>query len=276
MVKSLVKSYSFLAAGSNLTQTAKLTGLSIPGVLKQARKYVAEGRLVRIAKGRYQKPILTSFTPPHVPVGTFNQNTTPPTPLPTMLPSKFGGIFAVVGNPRIKYDQDGKFYVKTQLYTAQVGRYKAQIWLKGGFTGSTVEEIIANGQAQLQVIASQLAADHHLELGLLRFYDGIEWVDYDLKRSQRLATSAKIPKGGAIEVAGAIHKYSDFSHPSQVQFNPKPGGDAARPTDHAKIHEYVYKGRIMEDIYAITQALKQLTDLQIEIKARMDLRDQNK
>lgn len=243
--------YDFLAQGYCFSDIAKKIKKSRAWVLKKANKYVVEGKLERVNKypALFQIP-KRCYPPPRASRQML--------PLPAMIPAKFGAIFAVTKTGTLRFDKHGKAYVKTALFSAQIGRNKAQIWLRGGFTGTTIEEQIQSGQFRLMQISEHLMDKFKVEMALLRFYEGIEWIDADTDRSKKIAKSAEIPKGGSVEIGGAIHKFGDFSHPEQIQFNPKHGGNQKIPTEHAQVHEYIYSGKLANDLYALGDSIKKL------------------
>lgn len=226
-----------LGEGHSLSAIAKYTKKSPAAILKRARRYVIIGKLERVAKGRYRKAIKPELYPPLKPVGDF-------TPLPIMLPHKFGAIFAQVGKPNLPYTNRGKAEERTPLYLAQFGKNngKAQIWLYGGFQGSGIDEIVASGKEALIAIAASLEQKHSITLTLLRFYSDIEWVDVSKQRSKATAKGIGIGRGEQVVVDGAIHKLDPISHKDHLEFNKLPQGDPTRPTDHARIHHSIYSG----------------------------------
>lgn len=264
------KIYLFLAEGKNLSETARMAKKSPAAILKRARKYVGMGLLQRIARGRYTR-VEKGLTLPPI-------SQSPSLPEPIMLPVKFGLILAQVRKPKLKYDEYGKAYEKTALYECQFGKRKAQLWLKGGFKGITQEEQLQSGKQMLLDIAAMLSNKHGIELTPLRFYEGIEWVDPSQIRSATTAKGAGMKKGEKIEVDGAIHKYSDSSHPDQFQINPKHGGVQTRATEQAKYRIDLYSGeyerrfqmvfeleeRAAKNILALSEKLE-------EVKVRMDM-----
>lgn len=271
------KIYLFLCQGASLSTTARMAKKSPAAILKRARKYVAAGKLERIARGRYRKVEKGQTLPP---LSQF-----PSLPQPIMIPVKFGAIFAQVGRPKLEYDERGKAYDRNALFECQFGKAKTQLWLKAGFQGATIEEQIGNGQRLLLNIAASLAKKHGIELTLLRFYEGLEWADPSENRSAITAKGANIKKGGKIEVAGAMHKYSDFSHPDQFQINPKHGGEPEKATEHAKYRENLYSGEYERRFEMLMQLLesgakaskedrellREIVSAIGEIKIRMDM-----
>lgn len=227
--------YSLLCEGHSQTAIAKATGFSRKTIWKKAKEYVVKGKIEKIAWGRYQKATRKSVTPTLKPVEVV-------TPLPIMLPHKFGASFKQTGKPNLPYDGYGKASEETPLYFAQFGRYKTQIWLYGGFEGSDVETIVASGKKKLITIASQLALKYRITLTLNRFYTDIEWVDVSKERSKATARGARIRKGEYAVVAGALHKYDKHSQNGHMEFNKLPNGEQTMPTEHAAIRERLYSG----------------------------------
>lgn len=259
------KIYSLLCEGQSLSKIAKQVSLSPAAILKRARIYEKEGKIERIAKYPSEYRKAQTFYPPLKPVANF---TSPP----LILPRKFGGIFAQVGKPPLPYNNRGKaHYEEREYYKAQFGKNKAQLWLYSGWQGATVQERIDSGHAQLLHIAATLSHKFGITLTLLRWYEAIEWIDPNKERSKGVAGGAGMGKGERREVAGAIHKFSDFSHPDQWQFDPKPKGVPVRATDHAKIHEQVYGGEYEKRFEMLMQLHEKLSESIVAIRQRMEV-----
>jgi len=257
--------HTLLAEGCSQKEIAKRFNISRKSVWKYSRLYVINGDIEKIARGTYRKAIQHAMLPPHKPLANV---TTPP----IIIPVKFGGIFAQIGKPPLPYDEFGKaYYEEKEFYKAQFGKHKTQIWLYSGFQGATVDERIDTGHQLLLQIASNLSQKFGITLTHLRWYENIEWVDASKDRSKETAKGAELKKGTCREVAGAIHKFSDFSHPDQFQINPIQKGDITRATDHARIHERVYSGDYERRFEMLMQLHEKVMENLIAIRQRMDL-----
>lgn len=274
-LKKRVRIYLLLCEGHDHSKVSRLVGCNEKYVRKLAKEYVDKGLLSRVSEkpATYvkTKPIRTTLKPvEHSDKKFINE--------PIMIPHKFGASFAQDKRPAVKFDERGKFEERTAAYTAQFGRYKCQVWLKGGFIGETVEEQIENGRASIMAIAQKLGEKYKVRLSDPRFYDDIEWVDPDKDRSKATAKGAKMKKGISVEVAGALHKLDKVSHENQIEFNALPGGEGTRPTDHAKIREFIYSGRLADTLGALgknqvetQKILDKLTEVVVQIRQRMDI-----
>ena len=239
--------------------------LSRKTIWKRTKFYLDTGKVERIAWGVFQKAGKKLLPPPTKPAEDV-------TPLPIMLPHKFGATFKQTGRPNLPYDKYGKAYDKIQnSYSAQFGRYKTQIWLFSGFEGNTVERLVYSGRLKLIALGKSLAEKYKINLTLQSFYDDIEWVDISKERSKLTARGAKIRKGEFVKVAGVLHKYDKHSQNGHIEFNKAPDENPALPTEHAKIREYIYSGKLASDLYAIKEVLKELQDGQVAIRQRMEL-----
>lgn len=251
--------------GHTIPKVSKLLNCSESFVRKIANFYVSNGELERLNKynATFQRPI----TKPHTPIASGSNPHTP------ILPARAGGIFAISKQPKnIQRNLRGFAYdIEKNFYKAQWGRYKCQIWLQGGFLrGQTPTETLANAREMLLAVAAKLELKHEAKLALIRWTEP-EWVDFDQSRSKRIANSAGIARGGVIEVAGALHKFSDFSHPDKFQINPIKGGKQGLTTEHAEAHHYVYSGALARDMQAMAGTIRSLADAMEAIKIRMDL-----
>jgi hypothetical protein len=99
-----------------------------------------------------------------------------------------------------------------------------------------------------------------------------EWVDFNLTRSARIADAAGLKKGARMEVAGAIHKFSDWSDPDKLQFNPTPKGNPEIPLAHAQIHHKIYSGEYEKRFEMIMEALEKMTSVFEEVKVRLEMK----
>jgi hypothetical protein len=252
--KIALRIIALLEEGHCLTKIAKLTETNPTRVMRIARRRILQGKLELVNKypSMYRKPHRFYSTP----------ISNSPILQPIMLPHRFGASFIQIGEPKLQYSKGGRAVEKTALYTIQFGREKASIWLHGGFMGATVNEQISNGVIQIKSIAKQAEARHSVVLNFLHLYDDIEWVDSDLDRSKATASGADIKKGEGVICAGAVHKFSDETHDGQIEFNKYK--DSKIPTDHAKVREYIYSGKLADDLYALMEGMKQ-------IKMRMDM-----
>jgi len=255
-----VEIISLFCEGHSLSKIAKLTGLSVEAIRKQAKKYEREGIIERVSKypAAYQRKF--QFQPPLMAVGEFQ-------PTPTILPNKFGALCAQVGRlPKERYDAWGKAYDGDACHKIQFGKNKCQIWLKSGFIGTTPDELKANGIRQLRAYADLYSKTYGIQISILRIYDDIEWVVVSRKTSKSMADKAGIPQGGKVEVAGAIQKFGDFSHPHNFQINMKPNGNPKIPTEQAVIHHFIYSGEMGKTLEAVGNAIIALNQGMMELK----------
>jgi hypothetical protein len=267
-----VKILDLLLEGHDLTNTAKLLNCSIKTVWKYAKIYERENKIIRVRKkpAQYQKP--NSILPPLKPGGDFTGKNT----IPIMIPHKFGGIFTLYPNekiPGLQYSDRGKAQVTDRLYSAQLGKYKAQIWLKAGFKGITPDEQIYSGHQSLLAIATSLESKYNIKLNLIKFYNDIEWVDPNKIRSHATAKGAGIESGKGIEVAGALHKYDDKSDIGCIEFNKLPQGDPTKPTDHAKIRDFIYSGKMANTLASMAAMLEKLNDSVISLNQKIEMKN---
>ena len=258
-VTSWGNTYAFLCEGLTPTQIAKKQGLSRKTIHKRINFYLNKNKIEKLAWGAYRKAEKRSVTTPLKPLATV---TTPP----TMLPHKFGAIFAQIGKPKLTYDAWGKAKEETPLYTAQFGKYKTQIWLHGGFAGATPDEIIASGRIKLRAIAQSLSEKHRITLTLLRFYSDIEWVDISKERSKATAKAASMRKKQRVEIAGAIHVLDGSSHNDLLEIDKAPNKPPEMPTEHARIRHALYSGEYEKRFDMVMTALEKMTAVIEEIK----------
>jgi len=231
----LVKIHSLLSEGHTIRRTAELAKCSYQYVWKISRSLVSKGQLEPLNKynTQFQVPLQIKLPTP-LPASKSTNH-------PSMLPSNVGAVFALVVKPKgLQYNLGGMAYTEEKhFFKAQWGTHKVQIWLHS-FKGSNPDEILSNARETLIGIASSLENKYHCKLTLLRWHNRTEWIDFSSSRSAKIAAAADLQKGERIEVAGALHKFSDTSHPDKIQFNPLKVPTIA--TDHAKIHHAIYSG----------------------------------
>jgi len=259
-----VRIYTLLVEGHTIPKVASLIGCSDTYVRKTASFYVNNGELS--PRGRYNRFFEQTKPNPTTPLPPPSNPTTP------MLPASIGAVFSIIKKPKgLQYNLNRLAYSEEKhYYKAQWGPHKCQIWLHGGFRGASPNEILGNARETLLAIAGTLERKHDAQLSLIKWL-GVEWIDFDERRSARIARGAKLEKGARVEVAGAIHKFSDYSHPDKFQINKKPQGDQRIPTQQAEIHHYLYSGLLAQDLYAIKEVLMEVQNVVQSIKIRMDL-----
>lgn len=216
--------YRLLVGGEYPSKIAKRLGVSHVLVLKYAKKYVAEGLLERTniypALFRVKKSIVT---PPFA---------TNPIVTPPLAPHRFGATFAIVGKPRV-VRRKAFFTVKEHEYTLQIGTEKAILWLHF-LAGTTPQEQIDWGRARALRLAEGFAARYGCGFNLLRVLPDIEWTLTDKGASQELADKTGIRKDKPIEVAAAMFRFDDPSHPRLIEINKAMGKPPEIPTAHAQ------------------------------------------
>ena len=259
-----VRIYTLLVEGHTIPKVASLLGCSDTYVRKTASFYVNNGELS--PRGRYNRFFEQTKPNPTTPLPPPSNPTTP------MLPASIGAVFSIIKNPKgLQYNLNRLAYSEEKhLYKAQWGPHKCQIWLHGGFRGSSPNEILGNARETLLAIAGTLERKHDAQLSLIRWL-GVEWIDFDEKRSARIAHGAKLGKGERMEVAGAVHKFSDYSHPDKFQINKKPKGDQRIPTEHAQIHTLIYSGEYERRFEMLMQLHEKLMEEIVLIRQRLDL-----
>lgn len=195
-------------------------------------------------------------------------NTAPHKP---MLPKGIGAVFDIEGKARIQYNLVKMAYYHEQpLFKSQWSYRKCQIWLHAGFRGKDPNEIRENARADLLAIADRLGDKFGCKLTAVRWMRD-EWVDFNLTRSARIADAAGLKKGARMEVAGAIHKFSDWSDPDKLQFNPTPKGNPEIPLAHAQIHHKIYSGEYEHRFELLANAIERQSDLQDKFAKNLEL-----
>lgn len=254
---------ALLCKGLGLKEAAKELGLKYFTARRIALKYERAGIIERTStrpgiyrwkrENLHQSRGVTQFA--HSRETT--KPDTSPAELPIMLPAKFGATFHLSARPAVRFNAQGNFWDKQPSRSVRLGRHKMQVWLHS-FRGQTVEEIINLGKADVLEIGQAQAKKYGVVAVLDDFFYDWEWVDTSRERSEGVANGAGIAQGGRRVVAGAIHKFADDSHPENLQFDPLPGGDVQRPTDHAKVHEFIYSHGLADTLYAMGEAIKRL------------------
>ena len=193
---------------------------------------------------------------------------------PIVFPIKFGASFKQFGQPNLKYNQNG---IATKLevsHTIRFGRRKAVIWLKNIY-GISVNEILINGEKAIRDLANYYENKYNIKLVFEKIYPDIEWGVTSKSISKKTAKKAGIEKGGSKIVAGAIHKFKDSSHPENMQFNTLSGGEQTKPTEHGKIHEYLYS-RLPVDLERISKTMVKISDSIIVINQKVEVLSKKK
>lgn len=259
-----VRIYTLLAEGHSMPKVANLLNCSYTYVRKTASFYVERNELEPLNKYRktFQKPIETKHPSSPQP----NINTTP------MLPASIGGIFAIVERPKgIQYNLGNLAYTNSlPRYKAQWGPHKMQIWLLGGLRGKEPIELLENAKEDILSIKTELEIKYKAKITLLK-WRAPEWIDTDANRSKKIAQSADIGEGERVEVAGAIHKFSDFSHPNKFQINKSKEGSAKTPTEHAQIHFNIYSGEYEKRFEMLMQLHEKMMEEIVLIRQRLEL-----
>ena len=256
--------YTLLCEGHGQTRIARTLGLSRKTIWKRTLFYLNEGMIEKIAWGVYRKAEKKCNPQPSKPVAIV-------TPLPIMLPHKFGATFAQTGRPALQYDENGKAEDETPLYYAQFGRYKTQIWLYGGFQGAHPDEIITSGRLQLEAIAQSLSSKYGITLTLDRFYTDIEWVDISKERSKATAKAAGMKPKVRVPVADAIHVYDGTSQKGHFEIDQMPGKSDKIPTAQARYRHNLYSGDYERRFEMLMLLHEKVAEQLIAIRARMEL-----
>ena len=256
--------YSLLVQGKHQSEIATTLNISRKSVYRYTRSFERKKLIMRVFK---QPAIYTKYhssAPPLYAVKECAQE------LPIMLPHKFGADFYQNGKPNLKYNNRGNAYLYELSHTVRFGRYTTTIWLSS-FRGKTINEIIDNGRKDVADLAEFYAAKFNIRLSFNRLIPGIEWCKTSKEDSTRYAKIHELAPTEKHIVAGAVHVYGDSSHPETVEYNALPKGDKARPTDHAKVDEYIYSGKLNADLYAIKEVLAEVQGGMTAIRIRMDL-----
>lgn len=234
-----------LSEGCHAAQIAKCLGISRQAVAKHIKKYVRDGVFKPISQNPAHFVKVIHDNPP---IQSQSAMTTP-----TILPHHYGGLFALIGTPPLPYDKYGKAHdTKNSQYSAQFGRYKAQIWIKS-FTGTSPKEIRENANKQLMGLANEFEQKYQIKLTLIKIYTNIEWVVADKETSDKIADSLGLEKQEAILVDNVWHKNGDATH-NNMEFIPtkiNPTG----ATKHADAHHFVYSGELARTLEAIGDAI---------------------
>ncbi len=216
-----------LGAGVPLQKIAKITGKSYRSIWKQAQKYEREGIIERVCK----YPALYRFKKDFTPTLKLGRDFTP-----LLLPHKFGASFVLIGRPILPYNKLGKASIKESSHSVQFGRSKAQIWLKS-FRGVATEEIVKQGKQDILALAMFYSQKYRVKLSAPRFFPDIEWVLTDKKTGKKVADKCEIVKQK--EIADAMFKFGDSTHPDLLEINQAPKKPPEKPTEHAKTMEFL-------------------------------------
>lgn len=259
--------YHYLLEGMSYEQIAKKTNYNYKYISKLAKKYVRDGKLIQVSRYPALFAKKRDFATHIYPVGDFA--TEPPqTKTALIIPHKIGISFLMYGNPAIPSNRGHKV-IKESDHTAIFRRYKAVIWLKNTH-GSKVKEILDNARVMAVSLANMYCKKYGIELHFEKVYSGIEWVIPDKERSEMVAKSAGIKEFQRRKVGRAIHKFKDASH-DNFEIECAPNEPQEAPTDHAKIHEYLYGGQLGHDLVAIKDTVGVISDSLIQIRQRMEM-----
>jgi len=227
------KIYLLLSEGYNLSAIAKKVGKSPAAILKRARKYEREGKLERVVKYPALYQIPKEILPPH----NARHQILPPPPKTILIPHRFAATLAIVGTPNIRRKKAWAT-IKTEEYTLQIGRSKARLALK--FTqGETPEQRIYYGQRRIKELANELGARYGCTFTVLRFDPQIEWTLNDEPASRELSQKVGIKRDEPQEIADAMFRFDDPSHPRLIEINKAKGKPPHIPTEHAKSLYYL-------------------------------------
>lgn len=263
-VKIEVKIYHFLLDGWYPRKIAKHLKISEPAVAKHIKKLVGKGLIERTGTypAFYRKK--SNLNPHTSLVGNLNTEKQPtPTNKPIFIPHKFGATFIIIGRANLKRDSRGMATIKELNHTLRLGKAKAVIWLKNGFTGSDVEEQLNNAKKMLDILADKYSKKYGITLTLDRYLSDVEWVLNDKPASKTLSNKADIKHKRLI--AGADFKYDDATHPGYIEINKAKGYSSDIPTEHAKTLEYL--------LLHAPSLLKQLTETTLAINMKLEALD---
>ncbi len=264
------------ADGYSQSRMAKFLKRTPETIRRHLVKLENEGKLTRTNKypAMYRK---NEISAPHQAGGTFLPPTfksgpeITPSSAPLVRPKKYGASFFMLGRPNLTYDAWGKAKMAEGTHTAIFGRHKTVIWLHS-FVGGNVAELVANADRALIELAQKYSAFYGITLNFDRQIGDEEWVVVSKSVSRKMAEAAGIEKGGQVVVDGVIHKYDDFSDPDHVQFNRAPGGRPEGPREHAKVHEYLYSGKLADDLLAMKDVMAAMSDSLVAIHQRLNMR----
>jgi hypothetical protein len=161
----------------------------------------------------------------------------PPPPKTLLIPHHFAATLAIVGKPNVRRKKAWATF-KTEEYTLQIGRSKARLALK--FTqGKTPEQRISYGQHRIKELAFELGARYGCTLTLLRFDPQIEWTLNDEPASQEFGQKVGVKRDKPQEIADAMFRFDDPSHPKLIEINKAKDKPPHIPTEHAKSLYYL-------------------------------------
>jgi len=224
-----VQTYRLLVAGWYPAKIAKHLRCSESLVWKFAKRYEREQRIERACKFPAMWRLKTSTLHPDMSGG----QSTPP----TLLPHRLGASFRLIGNIPKPRDASGYVTIKDPAYTIRFGRSKAVLWLKS-FTGSTVQDQLANGHKSILALAVKYQHDLGITLTFDRWFPGIDWVLESKKGSKLIGEGANLKEEPKI-ISGAEFVYDDATHPTNLEIRPAKDYPPLRSTDVAKILEYL-------------------------------------
>ena len=242
---------TLLNEGYHAAQIAKRLGISRQAVAKHIKKYVRAGVFKAISQNPAHFVKVIHDNPPEYPFQSQSPMTTQISP--TILPHHYGGLFALVGRPPLPYNSKGKAHdFKKAGWTAQFGRYKAQIWLKS-FTGTSPKEIRENAYNALLDRANEFEQRYQITLTLIKIYTNIEWAMTSNETSEKIANSLGLAKNEEILIDNVRHKNGDASHDT-MEFIPT-SLNPAGASKHADAHHFVYSGELAKTLEAIGNAI---------------------
>jgi len=218
-----------LIEGWNQSKIAKHIPCSETLVRKYAKRFEREGKIERTNRSPAFWRIKTQLEP-HTSLGSLAHLK------PNLLPHRFGASFILIGTPHTRRDSRGITTIKEREYTVRLGRGKASIWLKS-FTGTTVQEIINNSKGAILNLAQEIGNKYAVTLTFSRWYDGVEWILNDKPASKIAENKMDIRKKPKI-IAETLMKI-DLSDPDNMEINPAPGFSKNKPTEVAKIFDYL-------------------------------------
>jgi hypothetical protein len=216
--------YTLLLRGWYASKIARHLKISRKTVHKWAKFYVKEN-LIESTGGypEFYRAKKEDVTPP------FDRGQMLP---PALVPHHFGATFAIVGKPRIMRKK-AWHTVKEHEFTLQIGRYKAILWLHY-LAGTTPTEQIEWGRSRALRLAKVLGEKYGCGFTMLQMRPDIEWIMTDKGASKELADKTGIKKNKPIEVASAMFRFDDLSHPKVIEINKAFEKPPEIPTIHAQ------------------------------------------
>jgi hypothetical protein len=150
--------------------------------------------------------------------------------------------------------------ITEQSHVARFGRSKAVIWLKS-FIGETPWGIRKNGYKTLQELGKYYSQKYGITLTLNRIFSDIEWTLTDKPASAEMSEQCDIKPQR--EIADALFKFDDATHPHTIEINQAPTKPPEIPSQHADTLYYL--------LMHAPNLLKQLTESVLVINTKLEV-----